>query len=63
MAFNLLGKVQGLLIYPPQTVGTLFRVTSVGLAGQTRTVLETVYARVEEGGRVKFRRVLWRQLQ
>ncbi|MGL4274975.1 MAG: pilus assembly protein PilX, partial [Pseudomonas paracarnis] len=28
-----------------------------------RTVLETVYARVEEGGRVKFRRVLWRQLQ
>lgn len=58
-----LGEGAGLAHLPPQTVGTLFRVTSVGLAGQTRTVLETVYARVEEGGRVKFRRVLWRQLQ
>lgn len=58
-----LGEGEGLAHLPPRSQASLFRVTSVGLAGQTRTVLETVYARVEEGGRVKFRRVLWRQLQ
>lgn len=58
-----LGEGEGLAYLPPRSQASLFRVTSVGLAGQTRTVLETVYARVEEGGRVKFRRVLWRQLQ
>ena len=58
-----LGEGEGLAHLPPHSLATLFRVTSVGLAGQSRTVLETVYARVEEGGRVRFRRVLWRQLQ
>ena len=58
-----LGEGEGLAHLPPRSPAMLFRVTSVGLAGQSRTVLETVYARVEEGGRVKFRRVLWRQLQ
>lgn len=58
-----LGEGKGLAHLPPRSPAMLFRVTSVGLAGQSRTVLETVYARVEEGGRVRFRRVLWRQLQ
>lgn len=58
-----LGEGEGLAHLPPRSQASLFRVTSVGLAGQSRTVLETVYARVEEGGRVRFRRVLWRQLQ
>ena len=58
-----LGEGEGLAHLPPRSPASLFRVTSVGLAGQSRTVLETVYARVEEGGRVRFRRVLWRQLQ
>ena len=58
-----LGEGKGLAHLPPRSPASLFRVTSVGLAGQSRTVLETVYARVEEGGRVRFRRVLWRQLQ
>ena len=58
-----LGEGEGLAHLPRRSPASLFRVTSVGLAGQSRTVLETVYARVEEGGRVRFRRVLWRQLQ
>jgi len=58
-----LGEGEGLAHLPPRSQASLFRVTSVGLAGQSRTVLEMVYARVEEGGRVRFRRVLWRQLQ
>ncbi|MDY4298609.1 PilX N-terminal domain-containing pilus assembly protein [Pseudomonas salmasensis] len=58
-----LGEGEGLAHLPPRSPASLFRVTSVGLAGQSRTVLETVYARIEEGGRVRFRRVLWRQLQ
>ena len=58
-----LGEGEGLAHLPPRSPASLFRVTSVGLAGQSRTVLETVYARVEEGGRVRFRRVLWRQLR
>lgn len=58
-----LGEGEGLAHLPPRSPASLFRVTSVGLAGQSRTVLETVYVRVEEGGRVRFRRVLWRQLQ
>lgn len=58
-----LGDGAELAHLPPLSPAALFRVTAVGLAGQSRTVLETVYARVEEGGSVRFRRVLWRQLQ
>ncbi len=58
-----LGIGTGQAHLPPHTPATLFRVTAVGLGGQSRTVLETVYARVEEGGGERFRRVLWRQLQ
>lgn len=49
---------------PPQTPATLYRLTAVGISGQSRTVLETVYARVPTGdaGGARFRRVLWRQL-
>ncbi|MBI6633445.1 pilus assembly protein PilX [Pseudomonas paralactis] len=58
-----LGKGAGLAHLPLDTRAALFRITAVGLAGQSRTVLEAVYARVEEGGSVKFRRISWRQLQ
>jgi len=58
-----LGEGMGQAHLPPHAPATLFRVTAVGLDGQSRTVLETVYARVEEGGGERFRRVLWRQLQ
>jgi type IV pilus assembly protein PilX len=58
-----IGSGLGLAHLPPQTSAQLFRVTAVGLGGQSRTVLESVYARVEEGGRVWFQRILWRQLQ
>jgi len=40
----------------------VYRVTAVGFSGQSRTVLEAMYARVDEGGRSRFRRVMWRQL-
>nr|WP_306494863.1 PilX N-terminal domain-containing pilus assembly protein [Pseudomonas sp. W4I3] len=58
-----LGVGVGQAHLPPHAPAALFRVTAVGLDGQSRTVLETVYARVEEGGGNRFRRVLWRQLQ
>ncbi|QHF42994.1 pilus assembly protein PilX [Pseudomonas sp. S35] len=58
-----LGPGIGLANLPPQTPAALYRVTAVGLSGQSRTVLETVYARVEEGGISWFQRVAWRQLQ
>ncbi|MGY2376896.1 pilus assembly PilX family protein [Pseudomonas sp. SDO524_S393] len=58
-----LGPAVGLAQLPAQTVADLYRVTAVGLAGQSRTVLETVYARVAEGPGVRFQRVSWRQLQ
>jgi type IV pilus assembly protein PilX len=58
-----LGDGAGLVHLPPLIPAALFRVTAVGLAGQSRTVLETVHARVDEGGSVRYRRVLWRQLQ
>ncbi|MBC3254956.1 pilus assembly protein PilX [Pseudomonas paralactis] len=58
-----LGEGAGLAHLPLDTRAALFRITAVGLAGQSRTVLEAVYARVEEGGSVKFRRISWRQLQ
>ncbi|MBT2371107.1 pilus assembly protein PilX [Pseudomonas fluorescens] len=59
-----LGRGVGLAHLPPETPATLYRVTAVGISGHSRTVLETVYARVTLGGEqgVRFRRVMWRQL-
>lgn len=53
----------GLADQPCGKPTALYRVTAVGLMGQSRTVLEAVYvqANEERGGRL--RRVLWRQLQ
>lgn len=58
-----LGMAIGLANLPPQTSAALYRVTSVGLSGQSRTVLESVFARVEQEGGSRFQRVMWRQLQ
>ncbi|UII72311.1 PilX N-terminal domain-containing pilus assembly protein [Pseudomonas sp. HN11] len=58
-----LGLAVGLAHLPPQTTADVYRVTAVGLSGQLRTLLESVYARVEEEGGSRFRRVAWRQLQ
>ncbi|AZF46035.1 MULTISPECIES: PilX N-terminal domain-containing pilus assembly protein [unclassified Pseudomonas] len=58
-----LGVGSGQAHLPPYAPAALFRVTAVGLGGRSRTVLEAVYARVEEGDGERFRRVLWRQLQ
>lgn len=58
-----LGPAVGLAHLPPQAVADAYRVTAVGLSGQLRTVLESVYAHVEEEGGSRFRRVAWRQLQ
>ncbi|MNL89349.1 hypothetical protein D3C87_2196140 [compost metagenome] len=52
----------GLAHLPAQMPAMLYRVTAVGLRGQSRTVLEAMYARVDEGGRSRFQRVMWRQL-
>ena len=58
-----IGPGVGLAHLPPETPAALFRVTAVGFSGQSRTVLESVFARVDEGASPYFRRVLWRQLQ
>ncbi|MCF5664293.1 MULTISPECIES: pilus assembly PilX family protein [Pseudomonas fluorescens group] len=58
-----LGPAVGLAHLPPQTPAAVYRVTAVGLSGQLRTVLESVYARTEQEGNSRFRRVAWRQLQ
>ncbi|GAA0404369.1 PilX N-terminal domain-containing pilus assembly protein [Pseudomonas veronii subsp. inensis] len=58
-----LGQGMGLAHLPAQTPAAVFRVTAVGVSGQSRAVLESVYARVEEEGRSRFLRVAWRQLQ
>ena len=58
-----LGPAIGLAHLPPQTPAAVYRVTAVGLSGPLRTVLESIYARVEEQGDSRFRRVAWRQLQ
>lgn len=43
------------------TEATLYRITAVGLAGQSRTVLESVYAlTIADTGS---RRILWRQIE
>lgn len=58
-----LGPALGLAQLPAHTPAALYRVTAVGLSGQSRTVLESMYARVEGEGGARFRRVTWRQLQ
>ncbi|USW96798.1 PilX N-terminal domain-containing pilus assembly protein [Pseudomonas proteolytica] len=58
-----LGPGIGLAHLPPDTPATLYRVTAVGISGQSRTVLESVFARVEPDADGRFRRILWRQLQ
>ncbi|MGX9762980.1 pilus assembly PilX family protein [Pseudomonas shahriarae] len=60
-----LGPASGLAHLPPDTPATLYRVTAVGISGQSRTVLESVYARVaaDADASERFRRILWRQLQ
>ena len=58
-----LGPAVGLAQLPPDTPATLYRVTAVGISGQLRTVLESVYARVDPEAAGRFRRILWRQLQ
>lgn len=58
-----LGPAVGLTHLSPQAKADVYRVTAVGLSGQLRTVLESVYAHVEEEGGSRFRRVAWRQLQ
>ena len=58
-----LGPAVGLAHLPPDTPATLYRVTAVGTSGQLRTVLESVYARVDPEADGRFRRILWRQLQ
>lgn len=59
-----LGHGVGQAHLPPETPAILYRVTAVGISGHSRTVLETVYARVLPGDAAgeRFRRVLWRQL-
>ncbi|WP_455824586.1 PilX N-terminal domain-containing pilus assembly protein [Pseudomonas graminis] len=57
-----LGAGVGLVHLPPHTSAEVYRVTAVGLNGQSRTVLESVYVRVDEQGSLRFRRVAWRQL-
>jgi type IV pilus assembly protein PilX len=58
-----LGPGAGLAHLPPGALAAVYRVTAVGFSGQSRTVLETVYARVDEDSGSRFRRVSWRQLQ
>lgn len=53
----------GVVDLPPAPPSALYRVTAVGISGQTRTVLETVYAREGAPGKVRYQRVLWRQIQ
>lgn len=61
-AIQALGPAVGLVHLPPGMPATLYRITAVGLSGQSRTVLEAMYAGVEEEGRSRYQRVLWRQL-
>lgn len=58
-----LGPAMGLANLAPHATADVYRVTAVGLSGQSRTVLESVYARMGEEGSARFRRVAWRQLQ
>ncbi|NWE14009.1 pilus assembly PilX family protein [Pseudomonas yamanorum] len=58
-----LGSGTGLAHLPAETQATLYRVTSVGVSGHSRSVLESVYAHVGSGPGERFRRIMWRQLQ
>lgn len=56
--------------FPATTLTRLYRVTGIGLYGQSRTVLESVYAHyqdvdAEEGGAGsrQLSRIMWRQIQ
>lgn len=59
-----LGPSVGLARLPPDTSAIVYRVTAVGLSGQSRTVLESVLARVPLGGTAsdRFLRIMWRQI-
>ena len=55
---------------PVSTATRFYRVTGIGLHGQSRTVLESIYARYQAANEAaekvapqRFRRVMWRQLQ
>lgn len=51
---------------PMTTSARLYRVTGIGLRGQSRTVLESIYAHYQgaDGGSLPhFRRIMWRQIQ
>ena len=55
---------------PATTATRLYRVTGIGWQGQSRTVLESIYARYQGAdnasqatGTHVFQRVMWRQLQ
>ena len=55
---------------PVSTTTRFYRVTGIGLHGQSRTVLESIYALYQEASEsaermtpLRFRRVMWRQLQ
>lgn len=58
-----LGLGVGLAHLPADAQATLYRVTSVGVSGHSRSVLESVYARIGSGPGERFRRIMWRQLQ
>ncbi len=60
-----LGRGVGGVHLPPETPAIFYRITAVGISGQSRTVLESVYARVAptSDASERFRRILWRQLQ
>lgn len=58
-----LGPGTGLAQLPAEAQATVYRVTSVGVSGHSRSVLESVYARVGSGPGERFRRIMWRQLQ
>ncbi len=65
-----LGPSTGSAHLPVTAISHLYRVTGIGFRGQSRTVLESIYARYQDGddgdeGRMpqRFRRIMWRQLQ
>ena len=65
-----LGPSTGAAHLPEAAVSHLYRVTGIGIRGQSRTVLESIHARYqgaddssEAGVPQRFRRIMWRQLQ
>lgn len=47
---------------PEELSVTLFRITAIGLEGESRVVLESTYAWPESPGDVPARRIAWRQI-